>query len=147
MANTMRDKISAYLEARRIRPKSPLMDMLEGGRMISLTRQLESRNPMERQNAEKELAIRKIEAKPYLEQLISKPGTDVNASVSAIRILGMINGPGAVPGPGMMPGRHPFPPRGLVTDKRFVMEMEEKLRRTTDPKLRDEITSILKKMK
>lgn len=146
MTTTFRDKVSAFLGIKKIKPKPPLMDILEGGRMVSLTRQLASRNPTERQNAEKALAVNKIEAKPYLEQIISKPGADANASVSAIRLLGMINGPGAIPGSGMVPSP-PSPPRGLIVDQKFVAHMEEKLRETTDPRLRKEIIRILEMMR
>lgn len=146
MANRLRDKISSFFGIKRIKPKTPLTDMLDKGKIITLTRQLDSRNPRERENAEKALAVNRIQAKPYLQDLISKPGTDFNANVSAIRILGMLNGPGVIPGPGAGPSP-PEPPRGLVVDHKFVAEMEEKLRRTTDPALRKEIVRILEKMK
>jgi len=101
---------------------------------------------LEHKTAEREPTVRRIEAKPNLELCIPKQNADMQATLPAIRILGMINGPGAVPGPGMIPN-HPFPPRDLMLDNRFVAQMEEKLRNTTDPELKKEITRILEKMK
>ena len=69
-----------------------------------------------------------------------------SSELPATRILGMMNGPGAIPGPGMIPN-HLLPPSDLMLDNRFVAQMEEKLRNTTDPELRKEITKILEKMR
>ena len=122
-----------------IRPRKPLIDDC---RMVTPVKPLKPQNPIEQKGPEKELIPVKIGAKPNLEQLVSKP----NADLSAIRMLGMINGPGIIAGPGIMP-YHPLQPRGLAADHRFVAEMEEKLRKTTDPRIRKEITKVLEKLK
>jgi len=121
-----------------IRPKKPLIDDC---RMVTPLKQPKLQNPVEQKGAEKALAPGKIEAELHLGH-VQKPNPDV----SAVKMLGMINGPGMVAGPGLMPN-HPLQPRGPEPDHVFVAEMEEKLRRTTDPRLRKEITKVLEKLK
>lgn len=121
------------------KPKSlPLVDR-QDDRMITLVRQLKSENPIERKSAAKKLKKHSERAKPYLERLLMDKTLDVDARLNAVRILGGIGGPSLNGCPAENPGR-------VRMDPRIIQELQESLRRTTDPKIRKSIIDALEKL-
>lgn len=115
--------------------------------LASLVSQLKSRNPMERKQAESELEKESRQAKPYLESLLAEPNIDFSTRFSAVRLLGRMEGPGGIkqlPYPVMVD--RPQPSKARV-DPTIIQELEESLRRTTDPKVRKSITEALDKIR
>ncbi len=145
MQTRIRDRLERFFRGKSFPSKPPLTDRLDKDRLITLTKQLKSQNPMERKSAERELMDRGQEAKPYLEQLLSERKLDGDANLTAVRILGGLEGPAAVRPPYRVTNDSSGPK--IEVDPAILRALSESLRRSSNPKLRKHITNVLEKLK